>query len=264
MTTNNTNTKNPAYSQNGTNPWSANQVAPDPFSSGGVNSGAGISGMSPGLYSAITDYINSAEFAGTLTDVYHLYTPIYCAVGQPLPARASDGQTAFCLVSNTIDGGAGIYGPMWQFRYVASEAGSGYPWFFVGGADYRAEIATSETTTNAINYPSFQDLTTVGPSFYPLMAGYYQYKVQADMTLSSSSVGYMAVNVNGTIDTSHELINSIPGTGKQTMPYNGIFYAPKSGATIKVQYSHSGGGSAFCTFATRSFGIIPIRVAGIN
>jgi hypothetical protein len=135
-----------------------------------VAPGSGVSGMSEGLHTAVYDYVQGTEFGGVLTSQWGLYTPMYLGLGQRLPAQASPGQVAFCLV----DAASSV---VWQFVYFgATQQGqaqgtgfTGYPWIFVGGAPMRSDVQANEPTSSV----SFTDLATVGPQITLPFSGDY-------------------------------------------------------------------------------------------
>lgn len=137
--------------------------------------GSGVGGLSPGLYTALTEWINSGDFAAAMAQLFGVTPPQWVPPGMRLPVSGPDGS----VVAATVDQTNGV---TWTFRYN-QKAALPYAWEFVGGPPLVAMIATDEAL--AATYSSYQDLATPGPAIAAPFSG--QYLVQVGATIYNQS-----------------------------------------------------------------------------
>lgn len=237
----------------------SNQSPPSPSTNQFGNTvapGSGTEGLSVGLHDALYNYVQGSEFNGVMTSQWGLYTPMYFGVGQKLPAQASTGQIAYCLVDP-------VESIVWQFVYFGAvqqgqsqgQGFTGFPWLFVGGPPVYSYISTNENCSSA----ALVNLATVGPQIAVPFAGDYDYEMGCYVNVTSAG-GATATMQLLSGATTYTPQCEASGASFETRTVAGRISGLTAGAGVLAVYSISSGN---VNFANRFLKIWPRRVAGV-
>lgn len=165
-----------------------------------------------------------------------------------LPANPVDGQECYYLAS-------AANGVVWHLKYRAASA-SAYKWEFVGGPSLRDVVMAQESITSA----AYTDLTTVGPSITPPLAGDYDVTIGAQIGWAAWGTGFISYAVGAAPATDEDsakiaVASGIAGTVQSTRRKTAI----AAGTLIRAKIRNGQAGQA-PTFEARTLLVAPVRV----
>ena len=218
-----------------------------------VQPGTSIGGASIELHDIITEHIRSGPaMISTLGDQYGIYRPVVVPPGGRLPAKASDGQTATCVVDP-------VNGIVWSFRYRQG-APLPYAWEFTGGSTVRDVIAANESTSSG----TYTNLATVGPTVTLPFSGDYRvrFSCQPNGFGSASTAAVMGIfdGATGPIDIA---LTGLTGSASANITLGqAITVTGANAGDILTAKYYITGGAGPVSFANRWMEALPVRVSG--